>query len=177
MSLHGMGASVTVVGRRERGGRPERSHRRDPARLLAAGEVPPAAVALSVGRPAHPSRRRALSRRRDALRALPVARLLWPRARFVYDVHEDFGNLMMIRDWLPRPLKPGIRLLTEAFEKGLARLAHGIVAVTPPLADRFPHRHRVVAYNYVTPDFFEQAGRAAPGRPPSDSTISSTWAL
>lgn len=97
----------------------------------------------------------------ELLATLPVARLLWRRAKFVYDVHEDFGNLMLIRDWLPNGLKPVARFLTNIVERTLARLAHGIVGVTPPLADKFPHRHRVVAYNYAPRHVFEQAGRMA----------------
>jgi len=97
----------------------------------------------------------------EMLAILPVARLLWPRAKFVYDVHEDFANLMLIRDWLPRGLKPAARALTDAGERSLARLAHGIVAVTPPLARKFPHRHRISALNFPTPAFFEEASEAS----------------
>ncbi len=97
----------------------------------------------------------------EMLATLPIARLLWRRAKFVYDVHEDFGNLMLIRDWLPRGLKPLVRALTDACERSLARLAHGIVAVTPPLAIKFPHRYKVAALNFPTPDFFEGAAQVA----------------
>ena len=92
---------------------------------------------------------------------LPLARLWWPRARFVYDVHEDFAELMMIRDWLPDRLKPVARTLTDRSEKLLSRLAHGIVAVTPPLATPFPHVRKVSAMNFPTADFFEGAAAAS----------------
>ena len=49
---------------------------------------------------------------------LPLAKLWWCAAKFVYDVHEDFANLMLIRDWLPYWAKPSVRLLTNAAEKG-----------------------------------------------------------
>jgi glycosyltransferase involved in cell wall biosynthesis len=93
----------------------------------------------------------------EMLATLPLARLLWPGARFVYDVHEDFGNLMMIRDWFPAPLKPAVRTLTNLGERTLARLAHGIVAVTPPLQRKFPALRGTVAYNFSTAEFFEEA--------------------
>jgi glycosyltransferase involved in cell wall biosynthesis len=95
------------------------------------------------------------------LAVLPLARVLWPKAKFVYDVHEDFPNLMLIRDWLPARLKPLARALTGFCESSLARLAHGIVAVTPPLASKFPHRNKVAALNFPTPDFIDAAARAA----------------
>ena len=97
----------------------------------------------------------------EMLATLPLARLWWPRARFVYDVHEDFANLMLIRDWLPSFLKPLVRALTDGVEKILARLAHAIVGVTPPLADKFSNRERIVAYNYSSRMFFERAAERA----------------
>lgn len=100
----------------------------------------------------------------EMLMTLPLAKLWWWRAKFVYDVHEDFANLMLIRDWLPYWAKPSVRLLTNAAEKGLALLADAIVAVTPPLAAKFSNRERIVAYNYVAKRFFEDAEKLA--KPP-----------
>ena len=102
----------------------------------------------------------------ELLAVLPLARLMWRRAKFVYDVHEDFGNLMMVRDWLPDAAKPAVRFLTDACERALSRFAHGIVAVTPPLAEKFAHRMKVVAFNFATERFFEQASRHV--RPPAE---------
>ena len=93
----------------------------------------------------------------EMLAVLPLARLWWPKAKFVYDVHENFAELMMIRDWLPDPLKPIARALTAGCERSLSRLAHGIVAVTPPLAASFPHSKKTSAMNFPTADFFESA--------------------
>src|SRR5918996_2680539 len=73
----------------------------------------------------------------EMLITLPLAKLRWPRCRFVYDVREDFANLMLIRDWLPQWVKPAVRMLTNTLEKGLARFADALVSVTPPLADKF----------------------------------------
>jgi phenylacetate-CoA ligase len=95
----------------------------------------------------------------EMLMTLPVAKLWWPRAKFVYDVHEDFANLMLIRDWLPSWAKPIVRLVTDVAEKALALMADGIVGVTPPLADKFPNKKKIVAYNYVSRRFFERAAK------------------
>ena len=166
-ALHALGASVTVVGKHTRG---------TPNEVPVVPIAPPRSRAsrfllapwkcLAAARGSRPD----IVHFHDAemLAALPIARLVWPRARFVYDVHEDFGNLMTIRDWLPAPLKPAVRVLTDFCEKTLARLADGIVAVTPPLAARFPGRRCVVAYNYPTPAFFEAAARSA--KPPRERT-------
>jgi glycosyltransferase involved in cell wall biosynthesis len=95
----------------------------------------------------------------EMLMTLPLARLWWRRSKFIYDAREDFGNLMLVRDWLPSRVKPAVRLLTEIAERGLARLADAIVGVTPALAAKFHHRNKIVAYNFVPDDFFEQAAK------------------
>lgn len=91
----------------------------------------------------------------EMLAILPVAKLRWPRAKFVYDVHEDFANLMLIRGWLPRWIRPGVKFAVDVVEKTLARLGDGIVGVTPPLTGKFPNRNKTTAFNYTSRQFFE----------------------
>ena len=97
----------------------------------------------------------------EMLMTLPVAKVWWPRTKFVYDVHEDFANLMLIRDWLPLWAKPIVKVVTNVAEKGLALMADAIVGVTPPLADKFRNKEKIVAYNYVSRRFFDQAAKMA----------------
>jgi glycosyltransferase involved in cell wall biosynthesis len=156
-SLSRFGAKVTVVGFRDGDGR---------------GAVP----VLAVPKPAS-RRRRFLAQpwrclwaaRRlnpdiihfhdlEMLATLPVARLWWRRTKFVYDVHEDFANLMSIRDWLPSRVKPLVAFLTNRVEKSLARLADAIVGVTPPLTDKFSNPNKITAYNYNPREFLDRAG-------------------
>ena len=95
----------------------------------------------------------------EMLCTLPLAKLWWRRSKFVYDAREDFANLMLIRDWLPRWVKPVVRLGFEVAEQGFVSLADGLVSVTQPLAEKFNNRKKVVAYNFASSDFFEQADR------------------
>jgi glycosyltransferase involved in cell wall biosynthesis len=95
----------------------------------------------------------------EMLVTLPLAKLWWRRAKFIYDVHEDFGNLMAIRDWLPARVKPLVRFLTQRVEKSLAWLADAIVGVTPPLTEKFSNENKITAYNYNPREFFERAGK------------------
>lgn len=164
-SLEALGATVTIVGKLTRG-------TPDSVEVL---PIRPASHRLSrfLVQPWHCVWRARRQRPHivhfhdaEMLAVLPVARLIWPRAKFVYDVHEDFPNLILIRDWLPKSLRAPARALTAFCEAVLARLAHGIVAVTPPLASRFPHRNKVAALNFPTAEFFEQAREAA--RPPAE---------
>ena len=94
----------------------------------------------------------------ELLFALPLAKLWWRQSKFVYDVHEDYANLILIRDWLPRWLKSTTRRAVDGVEKTLARLADGIIGVTQPLTARFDHRHKTVAHNFVAKEFFILTG-------------------
>jgi glycosyltransferase involved in cell wall biosynthesis len=100
----------------------------------------------------------------EMLAVLPAAKLHWPRAKFVYDVHEDFANLMLIRGWLPSWVKPTVKFFVDLVEKTLARLADGIVGVTPPLTDKFANPHRTTAFNYTSSHFFDSCAKVS--RPP-----------
>ena len=158
LSLRDSGANVTVIGALEHG---------------VPGNVPIIAVSKSASRLARflcqPWRCLWAARNLRAdivhfhdpemLVTLPVAKLWWRRASFVYDVHEDFANLMLIRDWLPGWIKPLVKKLTDTVEKGLALLADAIVGVTPPLADKFTNKEKIVAYNYISRKFFDAAAK------------------
>ncbi len=63
----------------------------------------------------------------ELLFTLPVAKFLWPHSKFIYDVHEDFANLMLIRDWIPRIFRNILRSLIEFFEKKSARDRKSVV--------------------------------------------------
>ena len=159
-SMCSLGAAVTIVGKLERG-------RVENVTILT---VPPAGSRL-VRFLWQPWRCLWRARREKAdiihfhdaemLATLPLARLWWFRSKFVYDVHEDFANLMLVRDWLPKVLRPAVRFATERLEKILARLASGIVGVTPPLTEKFTHPHRIVAYNFVPGEFFDRVAAAS----------------
>ena len=95
----------------------------------------------------------------EMLATLPVAKLWWRGTKFIYDVREDFANLLLIRDWLPGWVKPFVKTLTDGVEKALALLADAIVGVTPPLAEKFPNKDRIVAYNYISHNFFDEAAK------------------
>lgn len=93
----------------------------------------------------------------EILVTLPILKIFRPGCRLVYDVHEDFANLMLVRDWLPSSLKGISRVLVDFIEKKLSLLADAIVGVTPPLADKFRNKIKISAYNFITLAFFEQA--------------------
>jgi glycosyltransferase involved in cell wall biosynthesis len=103
----------------------------------------------------------------ELLAWVPLVKLV-TRWRVIYDVHEDFSNLLTRRTWLPRPLAALARRLGFA-EKRLAAMCDGVMAVTQSLVDRFDHPRRVAVYNLPSADFLAEA-TAASGRAPERDT-------
>lgn len=97
----------------------------------------------------------------EMLSVLPIAKFIWRRAAFVYDVHEDFANLMLIRNWLPPWAKPVARAAVTFAEGLLSRLADAVVAVTPPLTRKFNSRMKRTAFNFPTADFYQRCAEVA----------------
>lgn len=87
---------------------------------------------------------------------VPLVRLFtgW---RIIYDVHEDFSQLMLRRDWIPPVLRPLVSRGLEWLEKGCSRLCDGVIGVTDVLVDRFGHQRRIALYNLPSYAFIEQA--------------------
>ncbi len=88
--------------------------------------------------------------------AIP-AKLWWWGSKFVYDVHEDFSSLLLIRDWLPQKVRPMVKAAVQLVEKTLAACADAIVGVTAPLAKKFGNADKVAVYNFPSAQFFDGA--------------------
>lgn len=88
---------------------------------------------------------------------VPIVKLFtgW---RVIYDVHEDFSQLMLRRDWIPSPLRPSVSRGLEWLEKGCSRFCDGVIGVTDVLVDRFGHQRRIALYNLPSFAFIEEAG-------------------
>jgi glycosyltransferase involved in cell wall biosynthesis len=73
-------------------------------------------------------------------------------ATVVYDVHEDVPRQILVKPWIPRPLRRVVSAVAEMVESGLARAMSGIVAATPQIARRFPGTRTVTVQNFVMPE-------------------------
>ncbi|NOX47573.1 MAG: glycosyltransferase family 4 protein [Chlorobi bacterium] len=157
-SLKSMGASVAIIGTKN-------SHYPDDIEIL---DVPPA-NSRPIRFLVQPWRCiiKATGQKPDIIHfhdaemllSLPLARLLFPHTQFIYDVHEDFANLLLVRDWVPNSLKKMAYQAINFTEKLLSRFAHGIVGVTPPLTNQFSNKHRITAHNFISTDFFKNASK------------------
>ena len=82
----------------------------------------------------------------ELLQICPLLKLL-TGAKIIYDVHEDFGLLMLRRDWIPKLLRGPTRVLVTFFERLLALSVDGVVGVTKTLGEKFWNRCHVGIYN------------------------------
>ena len=97
----------------------------------------------------------------ELLQIVPWIRLRWPKTKIVYDVHEDFTYLISRRSYLPEVTKPFLSKVTNISEKRIAKLVHGIVGATQPLADRFVKNRRIGIYNFPSKRFYATSKRLA----------------
>ena len=92
---------------------------------------------------------------------LPIGLLLRHRGRAViYDAHEDLGNQVRHKPWIPRWLRPGVARLASGVERLVARQLSAVVAATPPVAAHFPSDRTVVIRNLARSEEFAAAGEA-----------------
>ncbi|HEY3380000.1 MAG TPA: glycosyltransferase [Armatimonadota bacterium] len=91
---------------------------------------------------------------------VPLVKLLtgW---RIVYDVHEDFPQLLLRRTWIPLPVRRALSPAIGALEKVLARCCDGITGATSVLVDYFAPRPRVALYNLPSVEFVNAASETA----------------
>ena len=93
----------------------------------------------------------------ELLQIVPLLRLRHSRATIIYDVHEDFPELVRIRDYLPNFCRVLMPRAVNLVEKSLARTVDGVIAVTPHLAVRFKNRYREALYNFPSRRFYDRA--------------------
>jgi glycosyltransferase involved in cell wall biosynthesis len=67
----------------------------------------------------------------------------------VYDVHENYPEDILTKEWIPALLRRPISALFRLFEDGAARWMDGVVVVNDHLAERFAGKSRVASvFNY-----------------------------
>jgi glycosyltransferase involved in cell wall biosynthesis len=79
--------------------------------------------------------------------------------RVVYDVHEHFPQVAMVRPWVPDWLRPALSLLVDLAERGASRCLSGVVGVVEEQGRRFCHAPFVALKNYPRLEWFPAAGK------------------
>jgi glycosyltransferase involved in cell wall biosynthesis len=81
---------------------------------------------------------------------LPVGLLLklTTKGKVIYDVHEDYPTLILIKHWLPRILRRPVSLLFNLVEKSISTHLDYVITVVDPLSDKFKGDKVVTVCNY-----------------------------
>ena len=76
----------------------------------------------------------------------------------IYDANEDYASYMLIKEWLPRPLRKPLARVVGVLEPWLAGQLDAVVTADPSTAERFRTRgHPVIlVYNYPELAFGEE---------------------
>ncbi len=103
-----------------------------------------------------------------AVELIPAAlalKLLF-RKRVIYDIHEDFPSMMLLKPYVPKVLRGLLSRLVQCAEHVSSRLFDGIVTADPFVLERFDHvppERKMIFYNLPSPDVFkngvERAGK------------------
>ena len=80
----------------------------------------------------------------------------------VYDAHEDLGNQVRHKKWIPVPIRRPIGTVAAAVERSLANRLSAVVAATPAIASRFRRPRTVLVRNLARIDEFPLVTSAAP---------------
>ena len=59
--------------------------------------------------------------------------------KVIYDVHEDYGENIKNKGWLPKILRKTVAKIFDRYEKKAAKSFDGIVTATPHILNRFSH--------------------------------------
>lgn len=82
---------------------------------------------------------------------MPVGLLLQARGKkVIYDVHEDYSEAILYKDWLPSQIREVVAMLSDRVEKAIATRFSGIITVTHRIGQRFGSNNRnvVVVQNF-----------------------------
>jgi glycosyltransferase involved in cell wall biosynthesis len=86
--------------------------------------------------------------------------------RVVYDVHEDYPQKILTKEWISPVLRRPLSGIMAAVEAAAGRLFDGIVAVTPTIAARFPPAKTITLCNYpMLEEFSASTGTPYHDRP------------
>lgn len=85
----------------------------------------------------------------DLLPWMTLISLLKP---VVYDIHENYAEEMLVRDWVPRPLRYFLKIFMDIWHIVFPKLIRNLVLVTPQQEREFSSTglHTIVIHNYAS---------------------------
>ncbi len=85
----------------------------------------------------------------------------------IYDVHENYPDEMLVRQWIPRLLRRPLYHLVRVAQNAFSRLVHNVIFVVPELEKHFPkgNLRTAIIRNYATLDLLDQVSNDYFSRP------------
>ena len=91
---------------------------------------------------------------------IPIGLLLKRHGkRVIYDVHEDYSEAILYKEWLLPQIRKIVAMLSDCFEKTVASCFSGVITVTYRIGQRFGSndKHVVVVQNFpVLDEIFDE---------------------
>lgn len=100
---------------------------------------------------------------------LPMMAVLAWRRPVVYDIHENYPDEMLVREWVPRPLRKLLSLLVRDVQRFLARqVGNCVLVVDSQLADLDEREtHWLIVRNYASLELLRSVADDHLQRPPT----------
>ena len=99
----------------------------------------------------------------ELLLVVPIIKALISKP-IIYDVHENYPEDILTKEWIPRGLRRAVSAIFRFFENSMVRFVDGVVVVNEHLSQRFQRKSRVVMVaNYSRPEQFAGQVPAGPG--------------
>ena len=94
------------------------------------------------------------------------------KAKVIYDVHEDYPELILTREWIPKIIKKPLSIFFDFFEKWISKHFDFIIAATPYIANNFKnHNVAYIGANFPDLKMFNLSGEISPTKPESFTLI------
>lgn len=100
---------------------------------------------------------------------LPMMAVVARRRPVVYDIHENYPDEMLVREWIPRPVRKPLAVAVRHVQRALARrVANCVLVVDSQLADLDHEAMRwLVVPNYASLDLLQSVADDHLDRPPT----------
>jgi glycosyltransferase involved in cell wall biosynthesis len=97
----------------------------------------------------------------DLLPWAVLLRLIRPRKVFVYDSNDEYDTFMLIKEWLPMPLRQPLRRLFRWLEPWLARRLDAATTALPATQEKFEQAHvrSTLVRNFPPADIVDDSPR------------------
>ncbi|MEW6600037.1 MAG: glycosyltransferase family 4 protein [Nitrospirota bacterium] len=77
------------------------------------------------------------------------------KAKVVYDIHEAYPEYMLIKSYIPKPMRKFLSVFVSTIEQSSVHFFDGIIPNDNFISKSFRHRRNITIFNFPTLDFFQ----------------------